>query len=336
MSASHVTPRSGAARRRVLGRRGFTVLELLAVIGVVGLLLALLLPAVMRSRAAARRSACGQNLRQIGLAAHAYVASHDCFPPGFMPGGTLHSRLIPYLTGEAGEAAPDGIGHAYSATPTYLCPADPPPGPGGPDEGIPVLRTNYFGNAGTNAAPPTFDYGTFYVHPERARAGARVVRPRDVRDGLSTTAFMAEGLPSDTEAGWPWVLASPAPEGAAQRLPVDRMRAECAASTAVLGRSLEESFHFTRGTGWNLGGGDNLRYDHLMSPNGRCCVFAADAPGSGSTSQGTFGAASAHGGGVNLLAADGAVHFIGEEIDRALWLAIGTSRGGEVIAPFRE
>lgn len=62
-------------------RRGFTILELIIVIGIIGLLVALLVPAIQQARETARRNQCANNLRQIGLALHNYHGTHDVFPP---------------------------------------------------------------------------------------------------------------------------------------------------------------------------------------------------------------------------------------------------------------
>src|SRR5690606_20466187 len=126
-------------------RRGFTLIELLVVIAIIGVLIALLLPAVQAAREAARRSQCSNNLKQIALGFHNYHDTHQVFPPGANSccWGTWLLYGLPYVEQQALYNAWNFGGRSFDDTGTfryggplnitvtstrvdaYTCPSDP-------------------------------------------------------------------------------------------------------------------------------------------------------------------------------------------------------------------
>ena len=127
--------------RGIKTRRGFTLVELLVVIAIIGILIALLLPAVQAAREAARRMQCSNNLKQLGLAVLNYESAHNVFPVGARSSGNMLSFLanaLPYMEGTAladridydspfpaaGWVATTNLQVAMTPVPAFFCPSN--------------------------------------------------------------------------------------------------------------------------------------------------------------------------------------------------------------------
>lgn len=180
-------------------RSGFTLVELLVVIAVIGVLVALLLPAVQAGREAARRMACQNNLKQIGLATQMYHNARGHLPPAAIVknvGDTFDEAgcllyLLPYVE-EAGKYVvfdplqsidhPDNAGVAETTIPTYLCPSmayEHAEGQLGP--------SSYSPSTGTHS-PWLFKLYDGAIVPNTEHT----LRLRDITDGLSNTFAFGE------------------------------------------------------------------------------------------------------------------------------------------------
>ncbi len=157
-------------------QRGFTLVELLVVIAIIGILVALLLPAVQAAREAARRMSCGNNLKQLGLSLHNYHDTYKSFPPGahgvggrsnsqwgfswyahilpFIEQSTMHDKL--FIGGDHPGWAHSGVsaGNVNGLTfnnvtiPSFLCPSSPVPAVGNVGTGMNHTKPQYIGISG--------------------------------------------------------------------------------------------------------------------------------------------------------------------------------------------
>lgn len=184
---------------------GFTLVELLVVIAIIGVLIALLLPAVQAAREAARRIQCANNLKQIGLALHNYETSLRCFPPAFLiqevgetrGSWSIHARILPFMEQENLRDQIDlsvdwhlqvDSGIPAARVNSYICPNESNDNPRYRD-GRPYVHPINYG----------FNFGSWFIYdPVTGEAGDgavrinRVTRFGDFLDGTSNTIFASE------------------------------------------------------------------------------------------------------------------------------------------------
>ncbi len=293
-------------------RRAFTLVELLVVIFVIGILIALLLPAVQMAREAARRSQCSNNLKQLALGLTAYHDAQRVFPSGYIsdydasgndtgPGWGWAALMLPQI--EQGNLYntinfrlpiedPSNATPRLRQIPTFLCPTDEVEpfwnaetrDSAGNPTGIicQVAPANYVGVYGTSD-PGVDGDGMFYRNSG--------VNLRDITDGSSNTIAIGERSHLLGEAAWAgsvtgtWLYPDPS-EGE-----IGKARLE-PGSGMILGHV-------------GLGNGPN-------GPNSEINQFY-----------------SLHGQGVEFVFADGHVKFIPSTIDYQVYRGLATIAGGE-------
>ena len=301
-------------------RKAFTLVELLVVIAIIGILIALLLPAVQAAREAARRSQCSNNLKQLGLGLHNYHDSHLTLPPGsivtngimtgqprrtpfvlilpYIEQGPLYEQFVMVMPGYDFASAPN-VALAGNVVPDYVCPSDghannPKPTPWGS-----CATTNYGCMIGQTLADaqPTVAKGVFAINTTS--------RFRDIFDGTSNTMAMAEQLMGSNldYRGW-WINGN-------------------------VGRAFVCTMT-----------GPNSVLNDVFYPDPNVCVEGdgvTDDPlnnlpcEQGSTDFDTHWVASRsrHPGGAQAMLADGSVRFVSETVDITTWRYLGWKKDGQ-------
>ena len=317
--------------RRPKPANGFTLVELLVVIAIIGVLVALLLPAVQAAREAARRTQCSNNLKQFILAAHNYNDATGALPPAtnarristhaallpFMEQGNLYNQIDFTTNYNSSTNAAARAAHVA----TFNCPSDP-------QTSLPAgwAGTSYRVNQGSgilNGLPPTDSSDSNYGMPEPNGVFMkdRFLQLASITDGLSNTAAFSEHCKGDFNNG----LSTPNDTFKPGTYPstADEAIAQCA---AVNVNDLSKQGVSDVGAPWLQGYHSTTIYFHVAPPKSRSCMFP---PGRIATT-----ANSQHPGGVMVSLCDGSVRLVSSTIDLALWRAIGSRNEGESLGDY--
>jgi prepilin-type N-terminal cleavage/methylation domain-containing protein len=318
-------------------RPGFTIVELCVTLAILGLLLALILPAVQSVRGAARLTECQNHLHQIGTALHQYEGVHQMWAPGASNGLSWHVAILPMIerrdlfdlvrTGSDPKSSAALI--QYHQIDVYLCPADNAPAvtPDYDGDAHLTAATSYQGNSGTGLLHGGFNGLFRHLNPwQPALYNDGPVRSADILDGLSNTAAVSEVLHGTNEfpferlrGNWNLTRFYTAAE-------LDEFRADCEAlPTDPWGAGWRGS-PVSRGWSWSRGNNGYSMYNHALAPNRPSCFDGTDVM------RGIYTAASRHAGVVQVLYADNHNDGVSESVDRNVWIACGSRSGGEPLS----
>ncbi len=344
-------------------RPAFTLVELLVVIAIIGILVALLLPAIQAAREAARRTQCNNNLKQWGVALHNHHDTYGYFPPLYAVGGGWRYRLngfialLPFVEEEAAYDAInenqlsgtqrnpwDGDDIWRCSIDAFTCPSSTKPNSTNNGQRISNNYRFSMGDSVCHNGGDLFRYcrGVFkrgWDHdcgpglPHDKHPGFSF---SDIPDGTSTTVAMSEKI-AMTDA------AKVSTGGWARGTTDDNnvTPAECIA-LAPGGINTDAAIEEAR---WNDGRPAYAGFCTILAPNGPSCT---DTGGNiHDTGRLLPTATSLHPGGVNVLFCDGSVHFINDSIDTGnpsaawhqrsgespfgVWGALGSRLGGEAV-----
>ena len=290
-------------------------MEVLVCISIIGVIVALVLPAVLHSRAAARQVSCTNNVRNLGLALNSFVGVHGHFPvlPGQdFPQSSAFVQLLPHLDQSnlyeklLSSDLPGGfvlgpvVPEIDSSRPSVLvCPED--------GTAVTNRRTTCYATNEGWPIPPSQKTGlardgVMYQNGGRENK----VFPQAITSGLSNTAAIAEIVPWGNGIG-PWTVYGGDPLDRVPDLTPTGASAKCRQATG--------SSSSLRGRLWSWFYPGSTGYSHIMLPNEKSC-------------NGAWGSASKHRGGVQVSLCDGSVRFVSDAVDPNVWLVLGSRIGG--------
>lgn len=337
-------------RTRPSDRAGFTLVELLVVIAIIGVLVALLLPAVQAAREAARRMSCSNNLKQLGLALHNYESAFKRFPSSAVTRGgsstqpwSGQSFLLPYVEGDTifrridfsiGYHHPDNraqfppYGVAATRVPVLLCPSEVNDRPRlNATTSVPEhYPLNYAMSVGEYLIwnPATRQDGGGAFAPNSRFAAAHFV------DGLSNTIGFAE-VKAFTPRFHDAATLPLAPPTSPQTASVSHVGGVWSATSGhtewVCGRAIHTGFTttFTPQTPFLYRHSDGKTYDIDVSG-------IREGTDQTSITSAIITSRSYHTGLVHGLFMDGSVRPVNSSVQLNIWRALGTRAGGEALS----